>query len=143
MVKNRVYVGGFMETFDIKNTLMESLGIEITEVKEDGTCIATMPVDSRTKQPFGYLHGGASVALAETVASLGAASLVDLQTQAIFGQEINANHIRSKKDGIVTAIASVIHKGKTSMVYETKIVDEEENLISISRCTIAVVNKRN
>ncbi|MFT8320123.1 MAG: hotdog fold thioesterase [Bacillus sp. (in: firmicutes)] len=131
-----------MKTFDMKNTLMEALGIEITAVKTDGTCIATMPVDSRTKQPFGYLHGGASVALAETVASLGAANLVDLETQAVFGQEINANHIRSKKDGMVTAIASVIHQGRTSMVYETKIVDEEKNLISISRCTIAVVTKR-
>ncbi|MGP7816371.1 hotdog fold thioesterase [Niallia sp. 01092] len=131
-----------MEKFEMKNTLMEALGIEIKEVKKDGTCIATMPVDSRTKQPFGYLHGGASVALAETVASLGAASLVDLQTQAVFGQEINANHIASKKDGMVTAIATVIHQGRTSMVYETKIIDEDEKLISISRCTIAVVTKR-
>ena len=128
--------------FEITNTLMEALGIEIKEVKQDGTCIATMPVDHRTRQPFGYLHGGASVALAETVASLGAASLVDLQSEAVFGQEINANHIRSKKDGIVTAIATVIHKGRTSMVYETKIIDEQEQLISISRCTIAVVAKR-
>jgi len=128
--------------FNNKNTLMERLGIEITEVKADGTCIATMPVDERTRQPFGYLHGGASVALAETVASLGAASLVDLETQAVFGQEINANHIRSKKDGIVTGIATVIHQGKSSMVYEIKIQDEEKNLISISRCTIAVVTKR-
>ncbi|MCE4050279.1 MULTISPECIES: hotdog fold thioesterase [Bacillaceae] len=128
--------------FTNENTLMERLGIEITEVKEDGTCIATMPVDERTRQPFGYLHGGASVALAETVASLGAASLVDLESTAVFGQEINANHIRSKKDGIVTAIASVIHQGKSSMVYEIKIQDEEGKLISISRCTIAVVNKR-
>jgi len=128
--------------FEITNTLMEALGIEIKEVKKDGTCIATMPVDHRTRQPFGYLHGGASVALAETVASLGAASLVDLQSEAVFGQEINANHIRSKKDGIVTAIATVIHKGRTSMIYETKIIDEQEQLISISRCTIAVVAKR-
>lgn len=128
--------------FTNENTLMERLGIEITEVKEDGTCIATMPVDERTRQPFGYLHGGASVALAETVASLGAASLVDLESTAVFGQEINANHIRSKKDGIVTAIASVIHQGKSSMVYEIKIQDEEGKLISISRCTIAIVNKR-
>jgi len=128
--------------FTNKNTLMESLGIEITEVKKDGTCIATMPVDERTRQPFGYLHGGASVALAETVASLGAASLVDLETQAVFGQEINANHIRSKKDGIVTGIATVTHQGKSSMVYEIKIQDEEGKLISISRCTMAVVTKR-
>jgi uncharacterized protein (TIGR00369 family) len=132
----------YMLKFNYENTLIEKLGIEITEIKEDGTCIATMPVDERTKQPFGYLHGGASVALAETVASLGAASLVDLNTQAVFGQEINANHIRSKKDGIVTAIATAIHRGRSSMVYETRIVDEMEQLISISRCTVAVVNKR-
>ncbi|MEI2402489.1 hotdog fold thioesterase [Niallia taxi] len=128
--------------FTNENTLMERLGIEITEVRKDGTCIATMPVDERTRQPFGYLHGGASVALAETVASLGAASLVDLETQAVFGQEINANHIRSKKDGIVTAIATVTHQGKSSMVYEIKLEDEEGKLICISRCTIAVVTKR-
>lgn len=131
-----------IKTFNMENTLMEKLGIEIKEIKADGICIATMPVDERTRQPFGFLHGGASVALAETAASLGAASLVDLDTQAVFGQEINANHIRSKKDGIVTAVATVIHKGRTSMVYEIKILDEEEQLISISRCTIAVVNKR-
>lgn len=128
--------------FNMKNTLMESLGIEILEVKENGTCIAKMPVDERTHQPFGFLHGGASVALAETVASLGAASLVDLKEKAVFGQEINANHIRSKQSGFVTGIASVIHQGRTSMVYEIRIVDEEEKLISISRCTIAVVDKR-
>lgn len=122
----------------MKNTLMESLGIKIVEVK-NGICIATMPVDERTKQPFGYLHGGASVALAETAASVGAASLVDGQKQAVFGQEINANHIRSVKEGIVTATASVIHQGKSSMVYEINIVNEKEELICISRCTLAVI----
>ncbi|WP_400243096.1 hotdog fold thioesterase [Niallia sp. JL1B1071] len=122
----------------MKNTLMESLGIKIVTVKNGG-CIATMPVDERTKQPFGYLHGGASVALAETAASIGAASLVDGQKQAVFGQEINANHIRSVKEGIVTATASVIHQGKSSMVYEIKIVNEKEELICISRCTLAII----
>jgi len=123
----------------MKNTLMESLGIKIVEVQKNGVCIASMPVDEKTKQPFGYLHGGASVALAETAASVGAASLIDGQKQAVFGQEINANHIRSVKEGIVTATASVIHQGKSSMVYEIKIVNEKEELICISRCTMSVI----
>lgn len=130
-----------LPNISMKNTLMESLGIQIVEVKKNGTCIATMPVDDRTKQPFGYLHGGASVALAETAASVGAASLVDdANKQAVFGQEINANHIRSVKDGIITATAAVIHQGKSSMVYEIKIVNEQEELICISRCTMAVIH---
>lgn len=123
----------------IKNTLMESLGINIVEVK-NGVCIATMPVDERTKQPFGYLHGGASVALAETAASVGAASLIDAKKQAVFGQEINANHIRSVKEGIVTATATVIHQGKSSMVYEIKVENDKKELICISRCTLAVIS---
>ncbi|QDP39026.1 hotdog fold thioesterase [Radiobacillus deserti] len=131
-----------MSLFRTKDTLMEQLGIEIKDIKPDGTCVATMPVDHRTHQPFGYLHGGASVALAETVVSLGAANLVDLEKQAVFGQEINANHVRSKKDGIVTATASVIYQGRSSMVYEARIADEKDRLISICRCTIAVVDKR-
>jgi len=124
----------------MKNTLMESLGIKIVEVKKNGVCIASMPVDEKTKQPFGYLHGGASVALAETAASVGAASLIDGKKQAVFGQEINANHIRSVKKGVVTATATVIHQGKSSMVYEIKIVNEKEELICISRCTMAVIS---
>lgn len=139
------FIGGIRMKFDqtkTNNTLLAQLGIKIIQIKEDGTCIATMPVDERTKQPFGYLHGGASVALAETVTSLGAASLVNLEEQLVFGQEINANHIRPKKDGIVTAIATVVHQGRTSMVYEARILDEKEKLISISRATIAVVKKK-
>ena len=128
-----------LPNISMKNTLMESLGIQIVEVKKNGACIATMPVDDRTKQPFGYLHGGASVALAETVASIGAASLIDAKKQAVFGQEINANHIRPVKEGIVTATASVIHQGNSSMVYEIKIVNEKSELICISRCTLAVI----
>ncbi|KIL42605.1 esterase [Jeotgalibacillus soli] len=123
------------------NTLLSALGIEIVSIKE-GEVIATMPVDNRTHQPFGFLHGGASVALAETAASVGAAALINLETHACFGLEINANHIKSKRDGIVTANATVIHKGKTTMVWDIKIVDENNELICISRCTVAVVEKR-
>lgn len=123
------------------HTLLGSLGIEITDLQK-GKVVATMPVDERTRQPFGLLHGGASVALAETVASVGAFELVDKEREVVVGLEINANHIRAKKDGLVTAVGTVLHQGKTTMVWDIKIMDEEEKLICISRCTIAVI-KRN
>lgn len=122
-------------------TLLTALGIEVVSVKEEEV-IATMPVDARTHQPFGYLHGGASVALAETVASIGTAALINMETHACFGLEINANHIKAKKDGVVTAKATTIHRGRTTMVWDIKIVDEKDQLICISRCTVAVVEKR-
>lgn len=122
----------------VEGTLMNSLGIEMVELKK-GKVIATMPVDDRTRQPFGLLHGGASVALAETVASVGAYELVDQSTEAVVGLEINANHIRSKREGVVTATGTVLHQGKTTMVWEIKIADEEGKLLCISRCTMAVI----
>lgn len=121
-----------------KNTMVDALGMEII-LLEKGKVVAKMPVDERTRQPFGLLHGGASVALAETVASLGAYELVDKETEVIAGLEINANHVRSKKEGHVTAIGKVLHQGKTTMVWDVKIMDEQERLICISRCTIAVI----
>lgn len=123
---------------DLTKTLIGTLGIEITHL-EKGCVIATMPVDERTRQPFGFLHGGASVALAETVASVGAYELVEKQNEAVVGLEINANHIRSKKEGMVTAKGNVLHHGKTTMVWDIKITDEENRLICIARCTISVV----
>lgn len=126
---------------ELNNTLLGSLGIEITELQK-GKVIATMPVDDRTRQPFGLLHGGASVALAETVASVGAFELIDKENEAAVGLEINANHIRAKREGIVTAVGTVIHQGKTTMVWDIKIMDEEENLVCISRCTIAVIKRK-
>jgi 1,4-dihydroxy-2-naphthoyl-CoA hydrolase len=120
------------------NTMIETLGIEITSL-EKGKVIAKMPVDERTRQPFGLLHGGASVALAETVASLGAYQLVDQETEAVAGLEINANHIRSVKEGYVTAVGTVLHQGKSTMVWDIKIMDEKERLICISRCTMAII----
>ncbi|SEM61367.1 uncharacterized domain 1-containing protein [Mesobacillus persicus] len=119
-------------------TLLDSLGIEVTKL-EKGTVVATMPVDERTWQPFGLLHGGASVALAETVASVGGYELVDKETEAVVGLEINANHVSSKRTGTVTATGTVLHHGKTTMVWDIKIKDEEDKLISVSRCTIAVI----
>ncbi|MCH1625510.1 hotdog fold thioesterase [Fredinandcohnia quinoae] len=126
---------------DLKQTMIDTLGIKIEELTEERV-VATMPVDERTRQPFGLLHGGASVALAETVASIGTYNLVDQETEGCAGLEINANHIRSKKDGIVTAIATPLHKGKTTMVWDIKIVDEEDRLICVSRCTMAVLKLR-
>ncbi|WP_438824238.1 hotdog fold thioesterase [Bacillus sp. JJ1562] len=122
----------------IENTLIQALGITIEEVTSERV-IATMPVDERTRQPFGVLHGGASVALAETVASVGTYNLVDKETEGCAGLEINANHIRAKRDGIVKAIGTPLHKGKTTMVWDIKIVDEDENLICVSRCTMAIL----
>lgn len=126
---------------DINRTLMNALGIEVIKL-EKGLVVATMPVDDRTRQPFGLLHGGASVALAETVASVGAFNLVDQETEAAVGLEINANHVRGKKDGIVTATGTVLHQGKTTMVWDIKITDEEDQLICVSRCTMAVIKRK-
>jgi len=122
----------------LENTLIGHLGIEITHV-ERGKVVATMPVDDRTRQPFGLLHGGASVALAETVASIGAYELVDKQTEGVAGLEINANHVRPKTDGIVTATATIIHQGRSTMVWDIRITDEQDRLICVSRCTMAVI----
>ena len=118
-----------------------AIGIEITEL----TCervIATMPVDDRTRQPFGILHGGASMALAETVASIGATACIDRDQFVAVGQEINGNHLRSKSSGVVTATATPIHVGRRSHVWSIEIVDEEKNLICIARCTMAIVPKK-
>jgi 1,4-dihydroxy-2-naphthoyl-CoA hydrolase len=121
-----------------KNTLIQTLGIEITQL-EEGKVVATMPVDERTRQPFGLLHGGASVALAETVASIGAYELVDKETEAVAGLEINANHVRPITEGSVTAVGSVLYRGKSTMVWDIKITDEKDRLICISRCTMAII----
>jgi len=114
------------------------LGIEILELTPKRV-VASMPVDERTRQPFGILHGGASVALAETVASLGAIMNVDIEKSSAVGLEINANHLRAKREGIVTATATPFHVGRSTQVWDIRIVDEEERPVCISRCTLAVV----
>jgi len=126
---------------DINNTLIESLGIEVVSLDKNQVEM-TMPVDERTRQPAGFLHGGASVALAESAASVGAYLNVDPQQANVFGLEINANHMKSKREGIVTAKAIPRHIGKTTMVWEIDITDEQNNLICVSRCTIGVVPKK-
>ena len=119
-------------------TLAGALGIEIVELTDERV-VATMPVDDRTRQPYGLLHGGASIALAETVASLGAAGRVDRERQAVVGQEINGNHIRAVKDGVVRAVGTPLHVGRTSQVWSIEIRDERGRLVCVSRCTLAVV----
>ena len=121
--------------------LPDALGIEIVELS-GRRVVATMPVDQRTRQPFGILHGGASVALAETVASLGASAALEDEGQVAVGMEINANHLRPKADGIVRATATPIHIGAKTQVWGIEIVDEQGRLICVSRCTLAVVDRR-
>lgn len=121
-----------------RSGLADRLGIQIVELTPQRV-IATMPVTPEHHQPLGYLHGGASVALAETVASIGAFFNCP-PGKAAFGLEINANHIRPKRDGVVTAIGTPLHVGKSTQVWEVRIVDEQERLICMSRCTIAVVD---
>jgi len=120
--------------------LGDTLGIELIELTAERV-VATMPVDDRTRQPFGILHGGASVALAETVASLGGTMNVDLEQSVVVGVEINANHLRAKKEGVVTATATPIHVGRSTHVWHISIVDEQGRQVCISRCTLAVVPK--
>lgn len=116
----------------------DALGIEVLELTPSRV-VATMPVDDRTRQPFGLLHGGASVALAETTASLGAFANIDPRQYAAVGVEINANHIRSRRSGVVTATAEPIHVGRTTHVWAIRIADEEDRTVCVARCTIAIV----
>jgi 1,4-dihydroxy-2-naphthoyl-CoA hydrolase len=124
------------------NTLAEQLGIEFTAVGED-SLEARMPVDHRTHQPFGLLHGGASVALAETMGSVAAMLCLDGTKQFCVGLEVNANHIRSASQGFVYAITKPVHIGKKTQVWEIRISNENAELVCISRITMAVLDKKN
>ena len=121
--------------------LGETLGIQITEIGEDFVR-GTMPVDQRTRQPYGLLHGGASVALAESLGSLGGGLTIDREQFSVVGIEINANHLKGKRDGLVTGTARPLHLGRSTQVWEIRIVDEKDALICISRITLAVVPKK-
>jgi 1,4-dihydroxy-2-naphthoyl-CoA hydrolase len=125
-----------------QNTMAERIGIEFTAIGEDHL-EAKMPVDARTHQPFGLLHGGASVALAETMGSVAAHFCVDVHTQFCVGLDINANHVRGVKDGFVYGTARPLHIGKKTQVWEIKIVNETKELVCISRLTMAVLDKKN
>lgn len=118
--------------------LADTLGMRIVEFTPQRV-VATMPVDSRTHQPFGLLHGGASVALAETVASLGGALHIDRERSLVVGLEINANHLRSVRRGTVTATATPLHVGRTSQVWGIELVDDGGRRVCVSRCTLAVI----
>ncbi|HTN07611.1 hotdog fold thioesterase [Agriterribacter sp.] len=119
-------------------TMGEHIGIEFTEIG-DSYLKATMPVDRRTRQPYGLLHGGASVALAETLGSVASSLVLDTSVFICVGLEINANHIRSARQGLVTGIATPIHLGSSTHVWDIKIYDERERLVCISRLTVAVL----
>jgi len=123
-----------------KGTMMEQLGIEYLAVK-DGYVKAKMPVDKRTKQPFDILHGGASVAFAETIASLGSAVLVDLQKNDIRGASISANHIGAVARGFVYGEARLFHRGKITHVWDIEIKDQGGYRISVARITVIIIPK--
>jgi 1,4-dihydroxy-2-naphthoyl-CoA hydrolase len=124
-----------------KNTLIDHLSIKFKEVGDDFIS-ATMPVNSTTHQPVGFLHGGATMALAETVGSLASYLIINPKSEHVFGLEINGNHIKSKKSGIVTATARAIHLGSKTHIWDIQIKDEESALISIVRLTNMVVDAR-
>lgn len=124
-----------------KNTLMETLQIEFTHIGND-SLTAKMPVNSKVHQPYGLLHGGATAALAETVGSCASVVFSNDKEKIVKGIELSINHLKSKKEGIVYATAKAIHKGKTTHLWEIKVVDEDDNLISLCKITNIVLDKK-
>ena len=125
--------------FSTEGGLVQHLGIELIEAGPD-YLKGRMPVDQRTRQPFGLLHGGASVALAETLASIGCIAIIDLRVKLCVGLEINANHLRGVSNGWVIGTARPIHLGRTTHVWDIRINDEADKPICISRCTMAIID---
>lgn len=123
-----------------KDTLASCIGIEVTEIGDD-FLRGRMPVDQRTRQPHGILHGGASVALAETLASVGASLTMDWTRFRCVGLEINANHVRAVSEGFVIGTARAVHLGRRTHVWEIRIVDERDKLVCISRITMAILDR--
>ncbi|MFZ2235178.1 MAG: hotdog fold thioesterase [Dokdonella sp.] len=123
------------------NSILDVIGIRFTEFGDDWLR-GTMPVDHRTHQPYGLLHGGASVVLAETLASVAATCCVEPGEEMAVGLDINANHIRAVTTGVVTGTAKAVHIGRSTQVWEIRIVDDRERLVCISRITLAVVAPR-
>ena len=124
-----------------KNTMMETLAIEYIDAGED-FLTATMPVNSKVHQPMGLLHGGASVALAESVGSAASFLFINPEKQEVRGIEISANHLRSKRDGMVFCTAKIIHQGRSIHLWEIKITDEEGKLISLCKLTNMILPRR-
>ena len=125
----------------IQNTMTSTIGIEITDIGDDFIC-GKMPVDERTTQPFGLLHGGASVALAETLGSIGGGIKVYSNNETVVGIEINANHLKSVRDGWVYGKTTPIRIGKKIQVWNIEITNEDDDLICVSRLTLAVIPKK-
>jgi uncharacterized protein (TIGR00369 family) len=125
----------------VPGTMMEALGIRFTLV-EPGYVEATMPVDDRTHQPYGILHGGASAALAETIASHGSALLVVGQNKMCVGVELNINHLKSKSEGVVTGKAQILHQGRSTHVWSIDVVDESGSRIAVSRLTVLIKDRK-
>lgn len=124
-----------------KGTMMEHLGIEFTEIGTDYLC-AKMPVDHRTHQPMGLLHGGANAALAESLGSAGSSLVVDMGKEYVSGIEINANHIRAVREGYVHGKATILHRGKTTHVWSIEIRDDADKLVCVSRLTVMVIQRK-
>lgn len=124
-----------------KDTMADYLGMQWVEIGDDYLKLS-MPVNEKTKQPYGILHGGASCVLAETVGSVASALVIDMDKNICMGLDINANHVRSAKEGIVVGHCTPLHLGKTTHVWDIKIYDETEKLICISRLTVAILPKR-
>ncbi len=124
-----------------ENTLMETLVIKFTDVGDD-FLVAKMPVNSSVHQPYGLLHGGATVALAESVGSAASAYFIDTEKYIVKGIEISANHLKSVKEGIVTATAKIIHKGRTTHLWEIRIVNENNELVSLCKLTNIILEKQ-
>ena len=125
----------------IQNTMTSTIGIEITDIGDDFIC-GKMPVNERTTQPFGLLHGGASAALAETLGSIGGGIKVYSNDETVVGIEINANHLKSVRDGWVYGKATPIRIGKKIQVWNIEITNEDDDLICVSRLTLAVISKK-
>ena len=123
-----------------EGSVWEMLDITLVSAEKDRV-VATMPIGPNHRQQVGYLHGGISITLAESIASLGTVLNIDASKQMAFGLEINANHLRPKRDGRLTGVATPIHRGRTTHVWDVQIIDENDKLICVSRCTIAVVNR--
>jgi 1,4-dihydroxy-2-naphthoyl-CoA hydrolase len=121
-------------------TILEHIGVEFTQIGDDFVR-GTMPVDGRTRQPYGLLHGGASVALAESLGSTGATMCIDTQQYQCVGQEINANHLRPARSGYVTGTARPVHLGGRTHVWGIEITNEAGKLVCISRLTVAVIRR--
>lgn len=124
-----------------KNTLMEVLGIECVELGED-YIVSRMPVDARTHQPMGLLHGGASAALIESIGSMGSTLLIDLSKEVPVGLEVNANHISGVKSGFVKAVGKIVHAGKRTHLWQVDVIEEATNkLICTGRLTVMIIQK--